>query len=169
VEWLILLGLVGIAWWLTGGSAGGSAGALMGAPTDPTSDVGPDPAVQADPQTLGISALAQAIATAEGYGVDGAIPTLANNPGDLVIPGWTGQTIGSEGIAVFSTPAEGWARLGHQLTLISSGASRVYQRSMTIADMANKWAPGAQAAGWAANVANSLGVTTDTTVDSILG
>lgn len=98
---------------------------------------------------------AEAIARAEGFGIPGAIPTLANNPGDLVIPGWTGEKLGSEGISVFSSGEEGWQRLYNQLNLIVTGRSRVYNLDMTILQMGARYAP-KDATNWARNVARFL-------------
>ena len=109
----------------------------------------------ADNTTPGIDALARAIAQAEGFGVAGAIPTRAHNPGDLVIPGWVGPTLGPERISVFDSDSEGWVRLRHQLSLIDSGKSKVYARSMTIQEMANAWTSTERSA-WASNVASAL-------------
>jgi len=41
-----------------------------------------------------IQDLVHAIATAEGFFVDGSIPQRAHNPGDLVIPNWGGPVCG---------------------------------------------------------------------------
>lgn len=113
-----------------------------------------------------INFFTNAIAKAEGYGVTGAIPTRANNPGDLVIPNWQGQKLGSEGISVFITPNEGWNRLKYQLYLIGSGQSHVYSLTMTIADMAKKWTR-TNPDVWASIVASSIGTTTDVTLGDL--
>jgi hypothetical protein len=113
------------------------------------------------PVTPHIHRFALAIATAEGYYVANSIPRRANNPGNLIIPGWTGPKIGSEGNSVFPSVEEGWRRLYKQLALIRDGRSRVYNVNMTIAQMGNKWAPGGAAnipGAWAQNVARMLEV-----------
>ena len=118
-----------------------------------------------------IADFARAIATAEGFYVAGSIPRLANNPGNLVIPNWSGPTIGSERISVFPTVTEGWNRLYRQLALIVNGQSRVYSLDMTIAQMGNKWAPGGAAnvpGAWANNVARMLEVPPNATLRSVL-
>jgi hypothetical protein len=97
------------------------------------------------------SDLARAIAVAEGFGVDGSIPTRAHNPGDLVCPWLTGKTLGAEGIHVFQDDATGWAALEHQLQLIRDGKSSVYWKGMTIQQMADRWTH-TQQAEWASNV-----------------
>jgi hypothetical protein len=122
-----------------------------------------------------IKSFAKAIASAEGYGLPNAIPTLANNPGDLVIPGWQGAKLGSEGISVLDAdslgdplpPNGGWYRLLRQLQFIVDGTSRVYSLDMTIADMAAKWTA-TEPAAWASNVAFYLGVMPDTDLRSLL-
>ena len=118
---------------------------------------------------------ARAIASAEGYGIPNAIPTLANNPGDLVIPGWTGATLGAEGISVFDAddlnnplpPNGGWYRLFHQLQFIVDGTSRVYNLDMSIEQMAERWTD-TQTDAWASNVATYLGTTPGATLRSQL-
>ena len=122
----------------------------------------------------GMKKFAKAISVAEGYGLPGAIPTLANNPGDLKIPGWTGESLGT-GISVLqpdtldspSAPDGGWARLLHQLSLIMTGESQVYDPTDTISEMAQKWTA-TNPDDWAANVANALGVSVDTPIGELL-
>jgi hypothetical protein len=121
--------------------------------------------------TPAIAAFARAIATAEGFYVAGSIPRLANNPGNLVLPNWTGKTLGSERISVFASVEEGWQRLYRQLALIVAGQSRVYSLDMTIAEMGNKWAPGGSMnlpGAWASNVARMLEVPPTATLRSVL-
>jgi hypothetical protein len=113
-----------------------------------------------------IDFLSTGIARAEGFGVAGAIPTLAHNPGDLVIPNWQGPKMGAEGISVFASDLEGWNRLKYQLYLIGSGQSHVYNLQMTLLDMANKWTR-TDPATWATNVARSIGTTTDVTLGDL--
>lgn len=112
-----------------------------------------------------IKRMARAIATAEGFGVPGAIPTVANNPGDLVIPDWT-PTLGSAGIAVFDSVEYGWSRLYRQLNLVLTGGSAYYFPDTTIAEMGRKWANGDP--NWARNVAGYLNVSQDTPLWQVL-
>lgn len=119
--------------------------------------------MQVDPR---IQKLAQAIAKAEGFGVPGTVPTLAHNPGDLVIPGWEGPLLG-EGISVFETDDEGWFKLYHQLALIVLGNSHIYNLDMNIEQMASKWTATQQEA-WAQNVSRELGVSVYTTLRELL-
>jgi hypothetical protein len=112
-----------------------------------------------------VTRFADAIAHAEGYGIPGAIPTVANNPGDLVIPGWS-PTMGSAGIAVFDSPDYGWSRLYRQIALIVRGESAHYDLDMTLAEMGRVYAGGDD--NWARNVAAHLGVSTSTTLGQVL-
>lgn len=111
-----------------------------------------------------MSSLANAIATAEGYGVPGAIPTLANNPGDLVL-GNQGYGVMGNGITVFPTVQSGYDALNNQIGLIQSGQSAVYSQNESIAQIGNTWSGGNPA--WANNVASSLGVSPSTPVSQI--
>lgn len=110
-----------------------------------------------------IGAFAQAIASAEGFGDPGAVPTRANNPGDLALGG---NTLGA-GITIYATPADGWNALYSQLARIRDGQSAYYRTDMSIADMGAIYAPG-EGAAWAANVAAALGVSVNTTIGSLL-
>jgi hypothetical protein len=125
---------------------------------------GPDTSGQYSP---GIVAFAKAIARAEGFGVPNAIPTLANNPGDLVLPGWTGEKLGS-GISKFSTINDGWDRLYRQLQLIVNGASVNYTLSDTIQSMAGKYTR-TDPTTWALIVSSELGVSASTPLSEVLG
>lgn len=121
--------------------------------------------------TPSVRHFAQAIARAEGYGVVGAVPTNANNPGDLCDP--TGAlfglpTMGNESIVVFPDPASGWDALYRQLQLIADGRSSVYTLDMSIADMALHYAPTPDPMTWASNVAAFAGVTPDTPLSLVL-
>lgn len=130
----------------------GQGGQFDGAPIGDYVDIGAA-------SNIFVFNFAHAIAKAEGFGIPNAIPTRAHNPGDLVIPGWTGAKLG-ENISVFDSDLEGWNRLYHQLQLIIDGASRVYTLNDTIASMASKWTKTNQAA-WAATVASELNATPD--------
>ncbi len=99
--------------------------------------------------------LARAIASAEGFPVEGSIPKRAHNPGDLVLGDHGYGTLGGEAITVFADDASGWAALEHQLDLIRKRMSHVYVPSMTIQQMADKWTR-TQRKEWAENVSNYL-------------
>jgi hypothetical protein len=132
------------------------------------SQTGPTEMYDAFEQPLNpnVKLLAQGIAVAEGFGIIGSIPERSNNPGDL--------KLGSDYISVFSSAAEGWSRLYHQINIIVEGKSKVYNLSMTLLDMAQKWTATEKDA-WAINVQNYLNnnglpnVTLDTTLQEIIG
>lgn len=97
------------------------------------------------------SDLALAISIAEGFPVKDSIPARAHNPGDLMLGDKGHGTLG-EGVTVFQDDETGWAALEHQLDLIRHGSSEVYDKGMTIQEMANRWTHTEQTA-WAINVA----------------
>jgi len=97
--------------------------------------------------------LAQAIAHAEGFGVLGAVPTRAHNPGDLKLSGY--PTTGAEGIAVFKDDETGWDHLFNQLRRININNSHVYNLKMTFTEFAVKWTDTQQSA-WLDNVLSKL-------------
>jgi hypothetical protein len=94
-------------------------------------------------------AFANAIASAEGFGVPGAIPTVRNNPGDLKLPSSGGA------ITTFATPADGWEALYKQLDLIRSGSSSFYDPDMSVAQVAGVWTA-TQQSEWLTNVLASM-------------
>lgn len=109
-------------------------------------------------------ALANGIATAEGYGVAGAVPTTSNNPGDLKLGdiGY-GETAG---VTNFATPDDGFAALNNQVQLIQSGQSKAgYTTDMSIQDVAELYTGGdsvngaGSTANWATTVANTVNST----------
>ena len=109
------------------------------------------------------SSIATAIATAEGYGVPGAIPTVNNNPGDL--RSWPGVPTGANGFAVFPTPEAGQAALQAQVNSMLDSTSSYYNSNMTIAQVASIYSPDG-ATNWANNVSAALGVSPNTTLAS---
>lgn len=109
------------------------------------------------------SDLAIAIAEAEGFGLDNAIPTLAHNPGDLVL-GDVGYGVrGAAKITNFPDDATGWAALEDELTRIRNEEpahhqlpiSHVYSYNDTIWQLAQHWTTTEQTA-WAHNVVDGL-------------
>lgn len=110
-----------------------------------------------------IPSLAQAIANAEGYGVPNAIPTNANNPGNLKIGDVGNGTVG--GITIFSTAEDGWTALQGQLTKMFNGTSNVYNPSMTIEQVGQLWSNGDP--NWSNNVSNSLSTSSQTPLSSL--
>src|SRR6516164_5545545 len=105
-----------------------------------------------------IKAIANAIATAEGFFVSGSIAQRTNNPGDL---GTSGSKVNS-----FSTLQAGWDALYNQVSMILDGSSHYYKPTMTISQVAKIYVDGPKANGmsqgatdWANNVAKELGMT----------
>lgn len=94
-------------------------------------------------------AFANAIASAEGFGVPGAVPTVRNNPGDLKLPSSAGE------ITTFSTPADGWEALYRQLDFIRTGGSAYYRPDMSVAEVAYVWTA-TQQNEWLTNVLASM-------------
>lgn len=121
-------------------------------PDEPTAD---DPIADTAVYPQPLCDLARAISVAEGFGRAGTIPTRAHNPGDLVIPGWTGAMLGDQGISVFSSDTEGWSRLYHQLDLIVRGKSHVYTLNDTLTTFGAKWTATASD-DWTTNVVTAL-------------
>lgn len=131
--------------------------------------VGTDPLPSMGPTTYSrqIVSLAQGIARAEGFYLQGSAPQRAHNPGAIKVPGWNGPITGTEGISVFASDDVGWEALYRQLDLIATSRSGVYSLNMTLDEMARRWTATQQSA-WAANVAFSLGVSTSTRLSQVL-
>lgn len=108
--------------------------------------------------------LAYAISKAEGYGILNAIPTRANNPGDLVLGDMGLGTLGSAGITVYPIFKLGCLALYHELNLILSNTSHVYNTRMTFSQMAVLWTGNDNASIWATIVAKSLSISPSTTI-----
>lgn len=99
------------------------------------------------------------IARQEGYGVTGALPTSHNNPGDLFRFGV---------LRFFPNRDEGWQALEHQVRLYATGTSSEVARDATIFELAEKYTT-TQVQEWAANVAEFMGVSQDTTLQEYFG
>lgn len=78
--------------------------------------------------------LASAIATAEGYFVQGSVPQRNNNPGDLRSAPWLNSPKISKNFVVFSSKFSGMAGLYHQLALEIA-------RGLSLRHLVAKWAP----------------------------
>jgi hypothetical protein len=118
------------------------------------------------------SALADAIANAEGANVAGSIPARANNPGDLELGDIGYGTItaaGGQKITVFPSLSAGMAALENQIALIASGQSKAgYPANGSIADVAAVYT-GGSGSSWAQNVASALGLTPEASFSSAAG
>lgn len=118
-----------------------------------------------------VTRLAQAIATAEGFQVEGSVPCRANNPGDLTDDGDVGcgliHTSGPNGaaITVYPDASAGWQALFKKVRRMLEGGSRVYPVRVTLMEVGLKYAGSAQ---WAMNVAKQLGVDTSMTLADLV-
>lgn len=151
--------LVGVSLFLLNskGSGGGSGDSSLGGG-------GAVPSGGTASPSSKLQQLAAAIARAEGFGIEGAIPTLANNPGDLVLGDQGHGTMGM-GITIFGSANDGWNALYHELNLIFSGTSRVYNTAMTFAEIAAHWTQ-TEVGSWASNVASAVGASVTDSLDA---
>ena len=105
-----------------------------------------------------------AIAQAEGFFVEGSRPQRNNNPGDIMHRG---------GFVVYGSIADGWQALYNQVHKMFYGGSLYYNPTMTIRQIGYIYADGASdpagAENWAQNVADALGVSPDTTLNTLMG
>lgn len=111
-----------------------------------------------------ITAVAEAIARAEGYYARGihdgrSLLFKLNNPGGLKKPALDAEALPTwkdTGLVCFPTSEMGWAALRHQVRLMLTGRSRIYNPSDSLLHVALKYADGDINWGW--NVAEHLGV-----------
>jgi hypothetical protein len=124
------------------------------------------------PSMSRIEILARAIASAEGFGRRGAIPTRYHNPGDLkAVRGFTypGQRgVGKGGHVIFRTDADGYAALSHLINKMigREGTSRHYRATMTLQQVARLYAGNSRV--WVRNVCKELRVTPNVTLHEFL-
>ena len=109
-----------------------------------------------------VQAIAEAIAHAEGFGVAGALPTRAHNPGDLKLGDIGFGAI--NGKTVFSSDNDGWNALRKQIQLMISGESSYYQPTDTWRAIANTWVGTSDYVNWMNTVTGDLGVDPDSTL-----
>lgn len=118
-----------------------------------------------------IQAWAQAIATFEGFYQSGTVAQRNNNPGNLKFAGQSGASgKDSSGFAIFPDVGTGWQALYNQLasyvsqfpnyTILQIMARYLGQSVPTVDTQGNAFT-------YASNVANALGVTTDTTLATL--
>lgn len=113
-------------------------------------------------------ALAEAIATAEGFYVAGSRPQRDNNPGDMT-QDLIGRGVGMDGaFIVYASAQDGFDNLKAQITKWFDGSSANADGSSTIADISSFYTANDQDS-WAANVAAKLGVSVDTPISDITG
>lgn len=113
-----------------------------------------------------IERIAQAIAKAEGYGASGAIPTRANNPGDLKLGDLGHGAI--SGKTIFASIQDGWNALRKQIHLMASGGSDYYQPTDTWRRIAQVWVGTNDYPNWMNTVTGELGVDPDSTLEDYL-
>ncbi len=114
-----------------------------------------------------IVAIAEAIAEAEGYFVEGghdgrSLLHRLNNPGGLKKPALGAEGLPTwmdTGLIIFPTEAMGWAALRYQVGMMLSGKSQIYDPSDTLTAVGLKYADGDE--NWGENVATHLGVSPD--------
>jgi len=113
-----------------------------------------------------VQLLSDGIEWAEGFGVAGARPTVANNPGALTVD-ITGTGIGfdSGGLVMYASYADGREALETQVRWMLTGQSSRFNPGMTIAQVAATYTDNASA--WARNVAAFIGVSPDTVISQI--
>ena len=110
-----------------------------------------------------LSPLSSAIAQAEGYGVSGAIPTLANNPGNLELGNLgygTMNAAGGQQITVFPSAQAGATALENQVQAALNGSSANYNPNMSLSQFGNIYSGGNSAYG--NTLASILGVSPNT-------
>jgi len=124
-----------------------------------------------NPFSPAVLQLAKAISVAEGFGVEGSIPTRANNPGDLTGADGGGfvtrGTANAEGVLIFLKLEDGWQALHVKVERMLAGKSAIYHLTDTLEDLARKYTGGDNPDAWAKNVATYLGVETSTTLQQI--
>jgi hypothetical protein len=114
--------------------------------------------------TDALAKLASAIARLEGFGKFEAIPTLANNPGDLE---WGNIGHGEiQAKTVFPTIDAGWNALKLQLTKMVDGRSHVYHGEMTLVEMGAIYS--GHAKDYGKELASILSVDETTTLNQLL-
>jgi hypothetical protein len=113
-----------------------------------------------------IRRIGEAIATAEGFYVEGSRSSRNNNPGDLTVD-LNGKGIAKDGMfIVYSNAADGFDALYKQISEWFAGTSSYISADMSITQAAQVYSPDG-AGNWASNVAHYLGVSTDTPLSQI--
>jgi hypothetical protein len=131
------------------------------------------PASATPPADERVATVAEAIAKAEGYYARGdhdgrSLLFRLNNPGGLKNPALGAETLPTwkdTGLVLFPTAEMGWAALRHQVRLMLTGRSRVYELTDTLLLVGVKYADGDVNWGW--NVAGHLGVSPDVSLGDL--
>lgn len=113
-----------------------------------------------------VKTIAQAIAHAEGFGVAGAIPTRAHNPGDLKMGDLGNGSI--NGKTVFSSDVDGWNALYKQIDLMVSGGSAYYSATDSWRRIAQTWVGDSDYVNWLNTVTSDLGVDPDSSLQEYM-
>lgn len=118
----------------------------------------------ADP--VRVARIADAIAYAEGAQIPGSRPYRNNNPGDLTVD-LNGKGVGTDGpFIVYRSMSDGMDALKKQVTLMLTNQSKIYNRDMTIQEVANNYTS-TQQLDWARNVATRLGASVNDTIATV--
>jgi hypothetical protein len=113
-----------------------------------------------------VDQFAHAIARTEGFYVRNSIPNRFHNPGNIcahsmrAYPGQIG--LDRRSYVVFKNDTYGWMALRHQVEKALNGESKVYNRNMTLHEVAKKYAEDYRP--WEKNVAHILHITPETTL-----
>jgi hypothetical protein len=111
--------------------------------------------------------VAKAISVCEGFGLPNALPTRANNPGDVTTGDAGGFQISgvmnNEGVVRFVNLADGWQALYLKVARMLAGKSKVYPLTMTLEEMGRRYS-GSTDGAWAKNLAEQLGLTLNSTI-----
>lgn len=107
-----------------------------------------------------VDRIADAIARAEGWYVEGSLPRRLNNPGSL--KDRAGKLI------AFATPEEGWSALKRQVRLILTGQSKFYSTNMTLREIARIYTGGDNPEGWAKAVSQYAGLPLDLPLKDVI-
>lgn len=121
-----------------------------------------------------LSPLAGAIAQAEGYGLPNAIPTLANNPGNIEagdVGNGTLQAAQNQQITVYNSLADGASALENLLSNAVNGNSSLYSPSMTLSQFGSMYSSGSTSGNpvYGNLLGKILGVDPSTTISQIQG
>lgn len=98
-----------------------------------------------------IQRIAEAIARAEGFYTDSTLLQRLNNPVGL-------KSVSTGTLRRFNTIQEGWEAAYRQIELILTNESSIYNKDMTIAQIAPIWTGNDRPAAWAVVVSGELGV-----------